>query len=98
MGILQFLLSFFLEEYGGKEFEPILNELKANHFDLARTLKHLNPQTIIPIIRTFMEKRQKNCPTDSAEQFYGVTPINNIADKDILATLNGYFSAPKFSL
>ena len=34
MEILQFLLNFFLEQYGDGKFKEIFNFLKANNFDV----------------------------------------------------------------
>ena len=95
MEILQFLLSFFIEEYGGEEMQPILEKLKCNSFNIIQTLKSINPTELILIVKTFMGKMQKNnCPVEPTGQFYGVSPINNIANSDILQTLNNYLGKP----
>ena len=70
MEILQFLLSFFIEEYGGEQFKPLLEKLKCNSFNIIETLKSINPSELMPMLKGFMEKMQnKNCPVDSTEQY-----------------------------
>lgn len=92
MEILQFLLNFFLEEYGDKSFAPIFESLKNNSFDIASTLKNLNPETLTPILKTFMNFGKNKAPnTNLGAQ--GLNPIINFADEKIVRSLNKYFSA-----
>ena len=88
MEILQFLLSFFLQEYGGENLRPIFDELKNNSFDLKSFLSNLTPEKIAPVIRNFAEKTA----SPSEKNSDGLSPIANIADRDIIYTLNGYFA------
>lgn len=90
MEILQFLLSFFLNEYGGK-LSPIIELLKNNDFDIKKTLQNVNLETIAPLIKNFMENGTKNRPENSERSVAGLNPIAKIADKDIVYTLNKYF-------
>ena len=90
MEILQFLISFFLNEYGGK-FKPILEELKNNNFDFKKTLSNLNLEVIAPIIKEFMENNIKNRPAENLQSEVGLSPIINVADNEIVQTLNKYF-------
>ncbi len=90
MEILRFLISFFLKEYGGEKFAPLMNELSKNNFDLKSFLKNINLESIAPIISALFQNA-KNRPTESAERNYSLAPIAGIADKDIVYTLNKYF-------
>jgi hypothetical protein len=93
MEILRFLLSFLLKEVGGDKLTPILETFKNNDFDLKKTLSNLNLEKIAPIISAFFQMNaQKNRPTESAERNFYLSPIAGIADKDIIYTLNKYFS------
>ncbi len=91
MELLQFLLSFFASEYGDK-LKPVLTLLEKNNFDIRKTLGSIDLETIAPIIKDFMEKGMKNRPESSERNIVGISPIANIADKDIVYTLNKYFS------
>lgn len=94
MEILQFLLSFFIEEYGGEQMQPLLEKLRCNSFNITETLKSINPSELLPIVRGFMEKMQKkNCPVEPTGQF-GISPIHNIASNDIIESLNSYLGKP----
>lgn len=88
MEILQFLLSFFLQEYGGEDFKSVFDELKENSFDLKSFLNNLTPEKVAPIIRKFTESEKSPSNINSD----GLSPIANIADRDIIYTLNGYFA------
>lgn len=91
MEILRFLISFFLKEYGGEKFAPLLNELSKNNFDLKSLLNNVNLESLAPLLSAFMKNTTKNRPTESAERNYSLAPIAGIADKDIVYTLNKYF-------
>lgn len=93
MEILQFLLSFFSKEYGGK-LTPIIEMLKNNNFDIKKTLQNLNLDAIAPLIKDFMQNATKNRPENSERNNVGLSPIAKIADKDIVYTLNQYFYEP----
>ncbi len=92
MEILQFLLSFFLKEYGGafNNIVPIIESLRENSFDLKKTLSSLNPEVLEPILKTFASgfggiKNNDGYPKDNR-----LSPIINIADKEIVYALNRY--------
>lgn len=92
MELLQFLVSFLLKEFGGEKLEPVFNALKDNSFDLS---KLLTPQTIsalMPLIMDFINKQNKTPTEFSVGEDYKISPIAKIADKDIVYTLNKYFS------
>lgn len=89
MEILQFLLSFFLSEYGGGKFAPVFELLKENSFDIGKTLKSLDPKTVAPIVKDIFSSAQNKSPTVHVGSF-GLSPVKNIADKEIVYTLNKY--------
>lgn len=91
MEILQFLLSFFMEEYGGGKFLPIFNALKENSFDLKKTLKNLTPETAAPFLKDVFSGMKKESPSNGSCAGYGLTPISEVADIEIVKTLNKYF-------
>ena len=92
MEILQFLLSFFLNNFKGGSLSPIFNLLKENSFDIKKLVQNLNPEVLAPIIKSFMElNKNEKSPTEFVGQGEGLKPIATIADKDIVYTLNRYF-------
>ena len=93
MEILQFLISFFLKEFGGEKLQTIIDLFQNNSFDLNKIINNLNLETISPIIQEFFKSLNKeNTPTDfSVGEDNKLSPIARIADKDIVYTLNRYF-------
>ena len=93
MEILQFLISFFLNEYGGEKLQSVFKVLKDNSFDIGKVIKNLTPETVAPILKEFLKPNKNNTPTDfSVGEDYKLDPIARIADKDIVYTLNRYFN------
>ncbi len=96
--ILKSLLSIFLTDDKFKSFSPIVELLSKNSFDLHKTLKNLNLEAIAPIIKAFFSNMgvnngQNKTPTEnSVGEVSGLNPIANVADKDIVYTLNKYFA------
>lgn len=90
MELLQFLLSFLANEYGNGKFAPVLEALKQNSFDIPKTLKSLNPETIAPIVKEFFSSANKNNPTEYSGRANGLSPVRNVADKNIIYALNKY--------
>ena len=88
MEILQLLLSFLAKEFGGNEFAPLLENLKSGSFDLRSLLQSLTPEMVAPLLKPFLNNQ--NSP-QSVESF-GVNPIINFVDRDIVFTLNKYFA------
>lgn len=93
MEILQFLISFFLKEFGGDKLQTIIELFRNNSFDLNKIINNLKPETIAPIMQDFFKSMNKeNSPTDfSVGEDNKLSPIARIADKDIVYTLNRYF-------
>ena len=93
MEILQFLLSFLLKEYGGEKLAPLINAFKDGNFNIQNLLSCLTPEMIAPILKFFTgDQNNKPCPQNFSGQGYGLNPIAQIADKDIVYTLNKYLS------
>ena len=91
MEILQLLISFLAKEYG-KDFEPIFNHLKENNFDIKSAIKNIDISALIPLLERFIFNETKNRPCQTQERdIQGLKPITQIADKDIVYTLNKYF-------
>lgn len=92
MELLQFLLDFFIKELGGEKLAPVFNALKDGSADLS---KLLNPEVIsafMPIISAFFNGQNKT-PTDyTVGEDFKLSPIAQIADRDIVYTLNKYFN------
>ena len=89
MEILQFLASLLTNEQNSKFLMPILEILKQNSFDIKKVLTNIDPQLLRPIIQEFMANIN-NRPTNNVERNNGLIPISNIADKDIVFSLNKY--------
>ncbi len=92
MEILQFLLSFFLSEYGEKNnLSPLLNLFQENGFDIKKTIKNIKPEMLLPIVKEFFSSKATKNPTENYSRENSLNPISNIADKEIIYTLNKYF-------
>ena len=90
MELLQFLLSFFVEEYGGGNFKPVFDLLKNNSYDLKKTVSELKPETIAPIIQAFSSLKNNSVKSAPANGV-GLSPLNGVADEKIIESLNAYF-------
>lgn len=89
MEILQVLLSLFSNGQNMQVIKDIFLLLKQNDFDIRKTILNLDSKTIEPIIEQFV-KNINNRPTETVGRYQGLTPISNIADKDIVYCLNKY--------
>ena len=85
MEILRFLLSFLLKEYGGENFAAVSDAL-INGGDLKTFLNNLTPENVAPIIKSVFGANKN--PSEVSD---GLSPVLDIADKDIIDALNGYF-------
>ena len=92
MEILQQFLSFIIKEFGLTNLAPLLSGLGNGNFNLQNFLSNLKLENLMPIISTFMNVLNKN-PTETVGIYHGLTPIENIADKEIVLTLNNYFGS-----
>lgn len=90
MSMLQNLLS----DTNAKDFAPVINLLRENSFDIKRTLNALSPETLAPILKTLFMKNADSGGKESAfSENVGVTAIANVADKEIVYSLNRYLSS-----
>ena len=88
MEILQFILSLFKDNALLNNLAPILELLKKNNFDIKSTLADLDPATLQPLIQQLSTLFNNKSPTSSVGQENALAPILDIADKDIVYTLN----------
>ena len=90
MDILKVLLNFLLGE-NAQQFAPIVDSLKENSFDLVKTLSALDINAVAPIVKSFLSQKENPSPVYQTND--GVSEIKKIADEEIVATLNRYFSS-----
>ncbi len=91
MDLLQFITSLLGNDNMVKLLSPIIELLRQNSFDIKKVLASVDPEMLKPIIEEFMQSIN-NRPAQSAERIDGLQPISNIADKDIIFTLNKYLA------
>lgn len=87
MEILRFLLSFLVEEFGLDGVDE-LKSLLSGDVDFRTFLNGLTPEKLAPILRQAFSVNN-NSPSETHSE--GLTPIESIADKDIILALNEYF-------
>ncbi len=93
MELLQILTSFFLNGKNADAFKSVYKLFEQNSFDIKKVLSSLTPDMLAPIVKEFMSTFKNNTPTEkSVGGDYRLAPIANIADKDIIYTLNRYFN------
>lgn len=92
MELLQFLISFLFGEKGEHIIKPILNALSSNSFDLSKILNGETLSTLMPLIKELFSAQNKTPTGFSVGEEFKLSPIANIADKDIVYTLNRYFA------
>ena len=89
MDFIKFLISYFLEGNETVDTEKVLSSLGGN----------FNLQGLISALPTFLNlfknDSSNNIKSDSVntEPLNAFSPIVNVADKDIIYSLNKYFSA-----
>ena len=94
MDLINLLTSFLSSDYGKSIFPPLLsaifNLLKENSFDINKTLKNLDINSLAPVISKLFSEQNKS-PTDfSVEPSYSIDPVSSFADKEVLSSLNSY--------
>ena len=92
MEILQFLISYLLENSNNQRFLPIIELLKQNSFDVKKTVRNLNVQTVAPIIRSFLDITNNSNTQQKESEFCGTKPIVDFADQKIILSLNSFFA------
>ena len=94
MEIIKILTEFMLKMTGREELGPLLAQLEKNGFDLKKTVSALTPDTVIPVIKSFLQKASDGKKSDSFAAFgsesFGTEPVSEIADSRILRRLNDY--------
>lgn len=70
---------------------PIINLLRENSFDLKKTVQTLTPEKLAPIIESFSENAAKSAANTNTHA-NGLSPIADVADKEIIYNLNRYLS------
>lgn len=89
MDILNFLLDTI--EKNANVLAPAFKILSENSFDIKKVFDKLTPEDILRIYKDVSDNAQKNAPY--AEKTYGVAPISDIADKEIVYALNKYVNS-----
>ena len=85
------ILKNFLSNNNLSALIPVIKLLGENSFDIKKTINSITPETLIKAGEQLLKN---NAPQTSYEtEKNGVSPIANIADKDIVYTLNRYISA-----
>lgn len=98
MEILQFLLSFLTKNLNTSFLAPIFELFKNNNFDLKSVLNNLDVSAIMPVLKEIFSSFNMKSPTQTVGQnVYGLNPIANVADKDIIYTLNKYLGQPSLA-
>lgn len=87
------LIKNFLSDKNTQAILPLINLLRENSFDLKRTINSLSPETLSPILETFIQNGGNNQNFYADTTANGVTAIANVADSEIVYALNKYLNA-----
>ncbi len=87
MELLQFLLSFLSNSQNKDLLNDIINLFKNGSFDMSNILSLIKPEMLAPFINSFFTQAKTPHP-NSYGRGVGFEPIINIADKDIVYSLN----------
>lgn len=71
---------------------PVINLLRENSFDIKKTVSSITPETLMKVGNELLKNSAPQSTFHETEK-NGVSPIANIADKDIVYILNRYISA-----
>ena len=92
MELLQKLAYFLFNTDGGQKLLPLLSSIMNGSVSLTDLIKNINIQTLLPLLNGFFNNGQnKNPPAKADGNCYGLKPVVNLADKEIVYTLNRYF-------
>ncbi|MBR5192557.1 MAG: hypothetical protein IKW33_04020 [Clostridia bacterium] len=91
MEFIKQLISFLINEFGIEKLSGLINILSENSFDIKKVLQSFSVEQFAPIIQEFMKGEEKNTTNENFVGGYGLSPIANIADKEIVYALNKYF-------
>lgn len=93
MDFFQYATDALLKIAGAENLAPIINLLKANDFNLSKTVSELSPDTVLPVIKEFIAASSKNDYSPPQGSF-GTAPVSGFADKKIVSLLNDCLSRP----
>ena len=88
------MITSLMQILGGEKsqaFAEILETLSKNSFDIKKTLQTVTPEDLARILQSLSEKNE-NKKAASVQTTYGLSPIADIADKEIIYALNRYTS------
>ena len=92
MELLQKLAYFLFNTDGGQKLLPILTNLLNGSLNIADILNNINIQNVLPLLSGFFNNGQNKTPSARTDgNYYGLKPVVNLADKEIVYTLNRYF-------
>lgn len=80
-----------------EKLSPIINLLKENNFNINSLLSPKVLSTIIPVVEQFLGFLNNKSPTDSVGRDNYLDPIAFVADREIVYTLNRYFSNMEYA-
>lgn len=93
MDFFQYATDALLKIAGAENLAPIINLLKANGFNLSKTVSELSPDTVLPVLKDFIAASTKDASPPSRKSF-GTAPISGVADKKIVSLLNDCLNKP----
>lgn len=82
------LLSSLLQNSNLETLAPIIKSISENGFDLGKILSAIDINTILPLISSFFSGEKKQ----PVKQANPLTPVLDIADKEIVFALNRYIT------
>ena len=86
------ILKNFLSKNNLSALIPVIQLLGENSFDIKKAISSITPETLMNLSGEFLKNNTPENASFKTEK-NGVSPIANIADKDIVYTLNRYISA-----
>ena len=86
MDLLRFLTDL-LQQNGFEDLLKVLSALKEANFDIKTLIRRIDLEKLIPVITEFVNKKGFEVSKPSY-----LAPVSSIADKEIVYTLNKYFS------
>lgn len=90
MELVQFLINQFFGDNPPPIVNAILNFLRSSNFDVEGFLKNFKFEKIYQVLNAFSSQNKSR--TNNVRQNFGISPISNLASKEIVCSLNKYFS------
>ncbi|MBO4252058.1 MAG: hypothetical protein J5911_05315 [Clostridia bacterium] len=87
------IIKNFISNNDISALKPIFDLLRENSFDLKKTLGSITPETLMRLSGDLLKSGAKTAAFNAEKN--GVSPIANIADKDIVYVLNRYINAER---